>query len=124
MSLDISLTGEKCLNACTCSCGHVHQKEEIEVLYSTNITHNLRQMAEEAGIYKAVWYPEEVGITKAGQIVELLKTGIGLMMSDPERFKKHNAPNGWGTYDNFLPWLQEYLIACQNYPDTDISVSR
>ena len=38
---------------------------EPEGAYSANITHNLGKMAEEAGIYKHLWRPEEIGITKA-----------------------------------------------------------
>ena len=93
-------------------------------VYSANITHNLNNMAEEAGIYKVCWRPEEVGITKAAQLIEPLRKGIALMKSDPARFEKFNAENGWGLYENFLPWLEKYLEACEANPDAEISVSR
>jgi hypothetical protein len=38
-------------------------------VYSDNITHNLGEMADAAGIYKALWRPEEIGITKAAELV-------------------------------------------------------
>lgn len=81
-------------------------------------------MAMEAGIYEAVWRPEEIGITKAAQLIEPLRAGIALMKSDRPRFEKKNAENGWGTYEQFLPWLEDYLSACEANPDGDISVSR
>ncbi len=93
-------------------------------VYESNITHNLGRMAEEAGIYKHLWRPEEIGITKACQLIEPLKEGLKMMRSDPERFKKFNSPNNWGLYENFVPWVQEYLWACEEYPDANISVSR
>jgi hypothetical protein len=39
-------------------------------------------------------------------------------------FKMHDAPNGWGTYEQFLPWLEEYLRACEENPDAIVMVSR
>ena len=93
-------------------------------VYSSNITHNLNDMAEEAGIYKHLWRPEEIGITTAYQLIEPLRNGIALMKSDPERFKKHNSSNGWGMYEHFLPFVEEYLSACEENQDATIHVSR
>ena len=92
--------------------------------FSQNITHNLVEMADEAGIYGVVWRPEENGITTARQLIEPLRTAIACMKADPERFKKHNASNGWGLYEHFLPWLEKYLYACEEMPDAVVSVSR
>lgn len=93
-------------------------------VYSSSITHNLGSMAREAGIYQLLWRPEEIGITRANQMIEPLAAGLKLMVSDPERFKKFNAPNGWGMYEHFIPWIQKYLCACIEHPDADVSVSR
>ena len=107
MSLDVTLTAVR----------------PTEV-FSANITHNLGNMAEAAGIYKHLWLPEEIGITKAAELIEPLRVGISAMRSDPERFKKLDAENGWGTYDQFVPWIEKYLEACEQNPDADVSVSR
>jgi hypothetical protein len=93
-------------------------------VFDANITHNLGAMAEEAGIYKHLWRPEEIGITKAWQLVEPLQKGLELMKSDPARFEKFNSPNGWGLYHNFVPWIEKYLAACIEYQDADVRVSR
>lgn len=93
-------------------------------VYDANITHNLVAMARAAGIYEACWRPEKLGITKAAQLIEPLRKGIAQMKADPARFEKHNSPNGWGLYKNFLPWLERYLEACEAYPNADVSVSR
>lgn len=113
MSLDVDLTSPKCPH-----CGNSSQH------YSANITHNLGAMAREAGIYQHLWRPEEIGITKASQLIEPLQTGVALMKSDRPRFEKHNAANGWGTYVQFLPWIEKYLAACEANPDADVSVCR
>ena len=41
-----------------------------------------------------------------------------------ERFKTFNSPNGWGMYDNFVPFVAKYLEACVAYPDAIIDVNK
>ena len=113
MSLDVYLH----TNKCEC-CGRSDE------YYSSNITHNLNKMAKEAGIYEIVWRPDENGITKAKQLIDPLTKAINIMRADPERFKKFDAPNGWGLYEHFVPWLEEYLKACEIEPEAWVSVSR
>jgi hypothetical protein len=93
-------------------------------VYSANITHNLGRMAKEAGIYQALWRPEEIGITTAGQLIEPLTAGLALLKSDPPRFEAFNSPNGWGMYEHFVPFVEGYLAACKANPDAEIEVSR
>lgn len=97
---------------------------EAEEVFSANITHNLNKMAEEAGIYYHLWRPAEIGAERAWQLIDPLTKAIELMESDPSRFIKFNADNGWGTYEDFLPWVKEYLKACVDNPGATISVSR
>jgi len=91
-------------------------------VYDANITHNLGAMAREAGIHMHLWYPEEIGITKAKQLIEPLRAAVALMRADPTRFEKHNASNGWGLYENFVPFVENYLAACEERPDADVHV--
>lgn len=93
-------------------------------VFDRNITHNLGEMAAEAGIYDALWRPDEHGYQKAEQIIPALRAGLALLESDPERFKKFNSPNGWGMYEHFVPFVRAVLEACEEYPDADIEVSR
>ena len=97
---------------------------ETNGVYSANITHNLGEMADKAGIYYALWRPEEIEKTKAGEIIELLKEGLNKLKASPEYFKQFNAENGWGMYEHFVPFVEKYLEACQKYPDATIEVSR
>lgn len=114
MSLDVYLNGPKCP-----TCG-----AEPEEFFNANITHNLGAMAGEAGIYGIVWRPEDNGITHARQLIEPLRKAVADMKADPARFEKHNSSNGWGLYENFLPWLERYLEACEDHPDALVSVWR
>ena len=97
--------------------------EDTEQVYWANITHNLNKMAGEAGIYEALWRPEEIGKTKASEIVELLEKGLVDLKARPEYFETFNSPNGWGMYEHFVPFVEKYLEACKEYPDAIIEVS-
>lgn len=119
MSLDVYLfTDAKSI------CSECGQETKTEYVYDANITHNLGGMAKEAGIYKHLWRPEEIGIKKAKELIQPLEAALVQMKADPERFEKHNAPNGWGLYEHFVPWIERYLEACRNYPEANVSVSR
>jgi len=98
--------------------------EQTESVYSGNITHNLGKMAGEAGIYHALWRPEEINKTKAGEIVELLEKGLADLKDRPIYFSKFNAPNGWGTIGDFVVFVERYLEACKEYPEAKIEVDR
>ena len=96
----------------------------VTEVYEANITHNLGDMAEAAGIYKHLWCPEELNITKAFDLIKPLEEGLSLLKSDPAKFEKFNAQNGWGLYENFVPFIEKYLNACKENPDAEISISR
>ncbi len=118
--------------------------EDYEQIYIANITHNLGGMAYKAGIYEALWRPhrlkdgynipegdhkaeyefEENQTTKASEIIELLEKGLADLKARPEYFERFNSPNGWGTYKHFVPFVEEYLKACLEYPDAIVEVSR
>jgi len=104
MSLDVTLTATR----------------KVEV-FTQNITHNLGRMAQEAGIYQALWHPEELGITHAAEMVGPLKAGLELMKADPKRFEALNPGNNWGSYEVFVPWIEDYLEACIRNPDAEVS---
>jgi len=110
MSLDVYLDTKKCP-----TCGN------SERVFSQDTTHNHRSMAGEAGICEVVWHPNENGVSVARELIEPLRKAILMMKADPERFKKHNAANGWGSYEHFLPWLEKYLAACEEHPDAEVT---
>lgn len=97
--------------------------QPVEV-YWHNITHNLGKMAEEAGIYQALWRPEELGITHARELIDLLQAGLDLLLADGPRFRALNPANGWGNYNNLVDFVESYLAACAQNPDATVRVSR
>lgn len=119
-----------------------YEEDDDDVVYHANITHNLTKMAEEAGMYEALWRPyrlktnqvfatydeelvfEESCQVQAREIILILEQGIERLKVDPSHFSKFNTSNGWGTYEQFLPWVSKYLKACIEHPDAIIEVSR
>ena len=107
MSLDVYLTQDK---PCT--------------VFTSNITHNLTKMADEAGIYRALWRPHETGIRRADDLAHILKNGLDKLLERPEHFKQFNPENGWGDYDTLVRFVTEYIAACREFPEADVSVWR
>ena len=116
MSLDVTLT---------CKCCD-------SILCESNITHNLTDMARAAGVYCELWRPEEEFITdlnlygeiKAVRLIRPLEGAIRRMKSAPTHFRQYDAPNGWGTYDDFLRFCEEVLKGCKAHPASILSANR
>lgn len=139
MSLDVYLTRKLYLSY---DRGKTYTEQE-EYVYSANITHNLGNMAGKAGIYEALWRPyrlrndysmqenssdeykfEEECTILASDIIPLLEKGLADLKERPEYFEKFNSPNGWGTYEHFVPFVENYLNACKEFPNSIVKVSR
>jgi hypothetical protein len=97
---------------------------EDDTVYSANITHNLSEMADAAGIYKHLWRPDEIGITKASELIEPLRAGLEQLQANPLHFQQFNPDNGWGSYEGLLRFVRDYWRACEEWPDAEVSVSR
>ena len=103
MSLDVSLIGDG--------------GEEI---FSANLTGNLIEMASQAGIYDALWRPQDIGITTASQMIEPLTSGLHELSSNQAKYERFNSPVGWGKWDDLVPWCSAYLEACRNNPGAKV----
>lgn len=139
MSLDVSLVRKKWISYDE---GKSHEVE-LEELYTSNITHNLGEMATKAGIYEALWRPyrlkegynaepsskeeyefENNTTVLAKEIAPVIEKGLKDLIKRPKYFEKFNASNGWGLYIHFVPFVREYLEACNEYPEAIVKVSR
>ena len=98
--------------------------EEMQSVFDANITHNLNTMASEAGIYQALWRPEEIGATTGRDLIPRLQAGLAQLIAHPQRFKAFNPENGWGDYDGLVRLARSVLAACEDHPDAKIRVSR
>ena len=123
MSLDVWLTTHPIGVERECEhCGKSHKCQKSEEVFKANITHNLTAMAREAGIYEALWRPEVIGVTKAGQLVKPLMAGLHLLLENPRKFKALNPENGWGGYNGLLKFASDYAKACVESPTASINI--
>jgi hypothetical protein len=99
-------------------------------VYEANITHNLGKMADavvldnDKTLYQVLWRPDEHGWKFARDISEMLNEGWNILLSDPERFRKFNPENGWGSYDGLVNFVYKYRNACWDNPDAELRISR
>jgi len=99
-------------------------------VFDANITHNLTKMASEVKLsngmtlYQVLWRPDESDLKYARDIADLLEEGWNILMADPERFKKFNPENGWGSYDGLEKFVYKYLEACRFNPGAELEISR
>ena len=92
-------------------------------LYGANVTHNLNKMAGEAGLYEVLWRPDEHGYKIAVDMIDVIEKGLKLLKEWPDKFKKFNPENGWGNYEEFVSWVEDYLNACKKNPKAYVIVS-
>ena len=105
-------------------------------VYEANITHNLGAMAREVqyglewkgdgelSLYDVLWHPDKHGFKYARDLEDLLDIGWNILLSDPEKFKKYNPENGWGSYDGLVDFVYHYRNACWDYPEAELKISR
>jgi hypothetical protein len=119
-------------------------EEKQEDVYSANITHNLGKMAGEAGLYEALWRPhrlkegynipeddhqaeykfEEENPVRAYEIIPIIEKGLEDMLARPKHYETFNSPNGWGMYEHFIPFIEQYLEALKEYPESFVDCDR
>lgn len=125
MSLDVYLYGKEETVECVCSdCGHIHTRQTSPLLFDYNITHNLQTMAEAAGLYEALWRPEDIGAKTAIDLVEALKIGLNNLQMNYSKLSLLNPSNRWGNIDGLVQFVMKYLDACEQNPDAIIVISR
>jgi len=123
MSLDIILYGSPEPVECY-HCGVTSPKAPD--LFSINITHNLGGMADAAGLYAVMWRPDEMTppVKIAREAIPFLQAGLTKLRSNPDEYREMNPKNGHGSYENLEETALQYLKACWDYPDAEISASR
>ena len=101
----------------------LNETVETEV-YWRNITHNLGTMANAAGLYTPLWRPEEINLRIGADLIPFLTEGLAKLKADPDKYKQYNPKNGWGSYEDLVKFVEEYLQACMENPTAKIEVSR
>jgi hypothetical protein len=92
--------------------------EPAEVGRSHNMTSNVAPMWRHAGCDLA----EAHGRT-AGEMLPTLTAAIEKMRAEPAVYRAMNPPNGWGSYENCLAFLERLRADWAAHPKATIAVS-
>ena len=90
----------------------------IECADGGNLTYNLHPMMDAAGIAPR----ETLDGKHAPEVVKLLGEAWDKLIKEPEKYKKFNPANGWGSYGVLINWIQETVDTAERYPDSIFKV--
>lgn len=99
----------------------INHDTHTDVVYHSNITHNLRHMAKACGLYEYLW-DCKVNV-EASSLITPLARGLLKLIKHPEQFEEFNPKNGWGSYDVFVKFVRDYLEACIENPEAKVFIS-
>lgn len=106
-------------------------EEEVETneFWYGNITHNLTEMAEDClsfeeeyqhyNLYDLLWRETQVPFTGVYLNIYIahLAYCLCILKNDPDHFKKFNPENGWGTYEQLVNFVEEFIKALVTMPE-------
>lgn len=117
--MSLNIYGKIPTQECECpKCGA--EFTQFTTVFDMNITHNLKKMAVEAGC-GILW---DLWDKKAWEIITDVKSAIKNLEENPEKFDAFNAPNGWGTRIQFIPWLKQLLEKLEEFPHAKLLISK
>ena len=105
------------------------QKYETNEFWHGNITHNLCGMAEDCesfeeeyqhyNLYDLLWRDTQVPFTGVYLNIYIahLAYCLYVLKNDPDHFKKFNPENGWGTYEQLVNFVEEFIKALVTMPE-------
>ena len=83
-----------------------------------NPTYNLGPMFE-AALGSPLY---ELDGQLAAKAAPVLAQAIASMRLEPGRFEALNPPNGWGTYEDALEFLETFLSHCVAHPKATVKI--
>jgi hypothetical protein len=87
--------------------------------YNWNYTTNCAPMWRLAGADLAGFDGKQ-----AAECAAVLREAIASMRREPDRYKALDPPNGWGSFDELLPHLEELLKRLEKHPNAYVRVWR
>lgn len=91
-------------------------KERAYYDYDGNITYNVCEMLEVAFGEEHLKKWNDLSCDK---FFKDLEKGYIDMIKNPEKYRKYNSPNGWGTYETTLSKIKELYESIQRYAEVD-----
>lgn len=97
------------------------KEKRVEVFYK-NITHNLSKMAKavDYNFYETIWKGSQFILPKD---IFILKNGLEKLLNNKNFYKNFEPSNGWGTYEDLVSFVEDYINALEEFPDAKRFVS-
>jgi hypothetical protein len=86
-------------------------------VYESNHTSNCSGMWEDAGVDLRTMKG-----TSAKDQLPILKQAVETLRANPEKYRAMNPPNGWGSYESALRFIENLANACEENPACTIYV--
>lgn len=117
MSLDFALVSADTKEVeCECECcGNIHTRNKREIYIEDNITNNLAEMADKAGLYEPLWNSNG---KKASEILADLITGVrNLEEMSADDVRKYTPTNSYGSWNGLVTFTENVITCCKIFPD-------
>lgn len=100
--------------------------DDVEHQEHLGITHNLNKLVDECGkivgkdYYELVWRPDEClgvdnGEVPVPYVLGRLPALIADLIEHEDELKQHLPSNGWGTFEDLIDFLCDYLKDCYKH---------
>lgn len=122
----VELTLEEC-KALYPGLDFTEQECEDHTLWHGNITHNLGKMAKAVvvrdnckntrhSLYQLLWRPEETRLLGSNneltrEYVYCIAKALKMLQKSPNKYKKYNPENGWGSYEQLVSFVKDFVQA-------------
>lgn len=117
--------------------------EDTNIVFHWNVTHNLTNMASNlnitwciinngvktytATLYDILWQPHKVfnkDVITLGDLLKPLYMAFNELLLSEEKLSKFNPTNNWGSYEDFITLLPNYIRACKKWPNAIVTISK
>jgi hypothetical protein len=119
------------LRVCQSRIGSAADQLEPDYRARYSLTHNLSPMASAVSplFYTALWHPETLPLqypsiydkprsfANPEEIITIIESGLITLKSDPDEYKKYEPSSGFGTYQELVHVVEEYLATLRIVKD-------
>jgi hypothetical protein len=97
------------------------RETQIVKVFEEDMTHNVAGMAKAAGLYEAIWHPYRFSDQSPGAMAERLREGLAKLKADEATIRPLEPSNGWGTYDDFVEFVERLIRVCETFPNAEVT---
>lgn len=65
----------------------------------------------------------ELNLETGAGVAPLLAVALERMTAEPDAYREHNPPNGWGSYEDALRFIETLLSWCKAHPRATLRVT-